>query len=186
MKVTTNAVSFLQVYQNQWASISQVYSIITFGLCNPPATLLYSPLPYMLPANPEFISSSETPQTDPSVRLIPHSLVCCCYLFMGPSLPKREYNSLSLSDVHPYALFLLTARYDCASIFFLQCPWIRAVTAHMPFCVWMETGHCRADKLLLVLLVMDGEEKKHQKSMLKELFIPNLYILNWRKTTTVS
>lgn len=68
--------------------------------------------------------------------------------------PKREYNSLYLSDVHPYALFHLTAGYNCASIFFLQCPWIRVVIAHVPFYVWMEAGHRMADKLLLVLLVI--------------------------------
>lgn len=108
---------------------------------------------------------------------------CVAVIYIWDLLfPKREYDSLSLFDVHPYALFRLTAGYDCASIFFSQCPWIRAVTAHMPFCVWMETGHCREDKLLLVLLVIEWhgwrvkvdwrKTQQHQKSMPKELFIP--------------
>lgn len=85
-----------------------------------------------------------------------HIRWCVAVIYLWDLLsPKREYNSLSLSDVHPYALFHLTAEYDCASIFFLQHSWIRAVTSHMPFYVWMETGHCRADKLLLELLVIE-------------------------------
>lgn len=145
----------------------------------------------MLPADPEFTAFSQMPYTDPSVPLILHSLVCCCYLWDLLS-PKREYNSLFLSDVHPYALFRLTAGYDCASIFFLQCPWIRAVTAHMPFYVWIEAGHCRTDKLLLVLLVIvwngwqvtiDRRTAVSGVDAKINFYSSLICILNWRKTS---
>lgn len=153
MKVRTNTLSFLQVYQSQWASISQVYN--HFWPLEPPCDFALFSLSLHTSSRPRihcFLSNAIYRSLCASDPTFPGVLL---FFYLWDLLyPKREYNSLYLSDVHPYALFHLTAGYNCASIFFLQCPWIRVVIAHVPFYVWMEAGHRMADKLLLVLLVI--------------------------------